>query len=115
MATKAQIRDRAASMLGIFGEGQVLSSKASDDLDESYLEVFAQLDVKEMLTWGENDEIPSEFAPHVVALVALGRITNYTMNEKRLQVILLAAGAAPLEIKELQASNVYQTPRAKYY
>ena len=41
--TPAQIRDEAAKKLNIFGEGQTLRGEHSDDLDNAYLQVHAEL------------------------------------------------------------------------
>ena len=43
MATAAQIRDRAATRLGILGEGETLPSYETADMDASYVEIYAQL------------------------------------------------------------------------
>ena len=102
-------------MLGIHGEGQVLPSAKAEDLDDSYTEVYAQLSIKDQVTWAEDEDIPDEYAPYVSALVAWGRVMNYPIDPKRYQLIQFAASQAPLEIKELQASDAYETPTATYY
>jgi len=115
MATAVQIRTRAALMLGIHGEGQVLPAAKSEDLDNSYTEVYAQLTVKDQVTWADDEDIPDEYAPYISALVAWGRVMNYPIDPKRYALIAAAAKAAPLEIKELQASDAYVTPKAVYF
>ena len=115
MATAVQIRTRAATMLGIHGEGQTLPSAKAEDLDASYVEVYAQLSIKDQVTWDFDEDIPDEYAPHITALVAWGRVINYPVDPKRYQLIQFSASKAPLEIKELQASDAYSTPTAKYY
>ena len=115
MTTKAQIRDRAAVVLGIKGEGVLLASDEASDLDNSYSEVYAQLQKNNLPTWDEADDIPDEYAPHVVSLVAFGRIDDYPTPNDRYQRIALKASTAILEIKELRASNTYITPTAQYF
>jgi hypothetical protein len=115
MATPAQIRNRAATMLGILGEGETLPSYESNDLTNSYNEVFAQLLAKNMTVWDLADDVPDEFVPHVVALVAAGRMNDYAIPDSRYARIGLSAAAAPLEIKELQSEDVYVTPTPDYF
>ena len=91
MATAVQIRTRAATMLGIHGEGQVLPSAKAEDLDASYVEVYAQLAIKDQVTWSSTEDIPDEYAPYITALVAWGRVINYPVDPKRYQLIQLAA------------------------
>ena len=115
MATAVQIRTRAATMLGIHGEGQTLPSAKAEDLDASYKEVYDALEIKDQVTWEFDEDIPDEYAPHITAMVAWGRVINYPADPKRYQLIQFAASKAPLEIKELQASDAYSTPTAKYF
>ena len=115
MATKEEIRDRAATVLGILGEGETLPSYESNDLDESYKEVHAQLTVKSMAPWDFDEDIPDEYTPHVVALVAKGRVNDYPTSDARLIRVLRAAKDALLEIKELNTSDVYSTPQPDYF
>ena len=77
--------------------------------------VYAELDALELATWDEDEEVPSEFVHSVVALTAYHRIDEYSIPIERYQRIAADASGATLRIKELQASNVYDTPTADYY
>ena len=102
-------------MLSIHGVGQTLQSEIAEDLDASYKEVYDALEFKDQVTWEFDEDIPDAYAPHITALVAWGRVINYPVDPKRYQLIQFAAAQAPLEIKELQASDAYITPKAMYY
>jgi len=115
MATKAQIRDRAATMLGILGEGQTLPSYESNDMTESYEEVYAQLSRKKSLSWGPDEDVPPEYVSSVVVLVAYNRAFDYPIPEERFKRINFLWSNALLEIKELIGNNAYSTPTADYF
>lgn len=115
MATAAEIRNRAATKLGLLGVGQTLPSYITSDLDTAYTEVYAILDAKSLVDWDDDESIPDEYSPHLVALVARARITDYMPPANRLGVIMAEAGVALGEIRELQSNNVYTVPKATYY
>ena len=114
MATVAEIVENAATELGIFGEGQTIRAAHSDDLTKSYNEVYAALSVKSMATWDIDEDVPDEYVPHVVALVAWGRVNRYAIPNDRYKRIGAAAREAPLAIGELNASDTFETPKAEY-
>ena len=115
MATPAQIRDRAATRLGILGEGEVLPSYESADLTAAYAEVYAKLDTIGLAVWEYTENIPDEYAGHVVDLVAEARINDYGIPNDRYSRISASAKTAILGIKEQQASNSYVTPTPDYF
>lgn len=115
MATAAELRDRAATMLGILGEGETLPSYEAADLTQSYAEVYAALDVKGHVTWDYDEDIPDEYVPHVAALVARGRVDDYGVPNDRYTRIVNAARLAPFEIKELNGSDATVTAAPDYY
>ncbi|MBT8439718.1 MAG: hypothetical protein KJO91_08325, partial [Gammaproteobacteria bacterium] len=66
MATAADIRNKAATRLGIYGEGETLPSYESNDLDEAYTETYARLAAKSLALWDIDEEVPDEYVTHVV-------------------------------------------------
>lgn len=115
MATAAQIRDMAATRLGILGEGETLPSYESADLTQAYAEVHAQLDARNMAVWDYADDVPDEYAGHVADLVANARVNDYGIPNDRYSRVVSSASTALLDIKELQASNSYVTPTPDYF
>lgn len=115
MATAAEIRNKAAKKLGVLATGQTLESEIADDLDEAYDEVYAALDAKNLVTWDYDEEIPDEYIGPVVALVAFARADEYGIPNDRYQRIAGDMSRALNEIRELQESNAYTTPKAVYY
>lgn len=107
MATKEQIRERAARALGILGQGDTLDSERTFEMDQSYIEVHGQLTVKSIVTWDFDEDIPDEYTPYIVALVAKGRMNTYPLSEARTIRVLGAAKDAQLQIMELNTSDVY--------
>ena len=115
MATAVQIRELAATRLGILGEGETLPSFEANDLDEAYKEVHAQLLFKQIVTWDFDEPVPDEYTGHIVDLVAFARVNDYAVPNDRYTRILSSERRALLEIKELNASPVYKTPTPDYY
>ena len=123
MATAAQIRNKAAKKLGVFGTGQTLRGAIAADLDDAYTEVYGMLAKKRLTTWDSDEPIPDEFVSPVVALVADARKNEYGIPDgKYLRISLDAKGdgtprnpGAIATIKEMQASNVHKTPTAEYF
>ena len=116
MATAEQIRNRAAVMLGILAEeGETLPSYRAADLDKSYTEVYASLDTKGIAVWDSDEDVPDEYTPHVVTLVARGRVDDYSVSNDRYSRIVAAAREAKLEIRELNRSDALETPKPEYF
>ena len=89
MATAQQIRETAAENLAILGEGQVLTSYASDDLDQAYTEVYEQLQQLGLTTWSSTANVPDQYAGPVAMLVAEARAVKYRVPDAQYQRIKL--------------------------
>ena len=105
----------AATRLGILGEGETLPSYESDDLDQSYIEVHAQLDALNIVVWDFDEDIPDEYVNPVTDLVAFGRINDYGIPNDRYQRVAQSAAVALGAIKELKGGDVYVTPTPDYF
>lgn len=115
MATATQIREKALKKLGVKATGQTTRAEIAADLDSAYAEVYAMLSTLRLTTWDVDEDIPDEFVIPVVWMVADSRKDEYSIPNDRYQRITAdGAKALPL-IKEMQASNVYQTPPADYF
>ena len=102
--TTAQVRTHAAEKLGVLGIGQTIRTEISDDLDQSYIEVFNMLRAEGLANWGTvSDPVPDELVPPVVSLVAAGRATRYGVPADRFQRILLEASQAEDVIRKIEA------------
>ncbi|NIX00700.1 MAG: hypothetical protein GWN13_21115 [Phycisphaerae bacterium] len=104
MATKAEIRDRAAHDLGILELNQNLQSQDDTRISDAYDEVYAALKRKGQATWASTGSVPDELTPHVAALVAENCLSTYAVSQARFARIKEAARLAGLEIPELTAS-----------
>jgi len=105
MATATQIRETAAENLGILGEGETLPSYESDDLDQSYVEVYAELQALGLATWPVTSAVPDQYAKSVAMLVAEGRAVKYQIPDARYQRVKFEAVEALMSIRELQARS----------
>jgi len=83
MATKAQIITTAAKNLGILGEGEVLPSYETDDLDQAYTETYNILQALNLTTWAITAAIPDQYAHPVGMLVAGRRAVEYQIPDNR--------------------------------
>lgn len=115
MATAEEIRDKAAKKLYVLSTGQTLRSEIAADLTEAYKEVYAALDAMSLITWDFDDEVPDEFVWPVVSLVAMARANEYAVPVDHYQRLAVDANGATRHMRELLASNVYETPKADYF
>ena len=83
MATQAQIRQTAAENLGILGEGTVLPSYATGDLNNAISEVYNILRKLNLVSWASTDSVPDEYAAPFAMLVADQRKTKYQIPDSR--------------------------------
>ena len=103
MATTAEVRDRAANLLGILPLGQSLQAQDAARISSGYNEVYERLRLDGLATWTSTGSIPNEVVPHVVALVAENCVNDYGCSTERYQRIVISAAAAPDEISKLVA------------
>jgi len=103
MATKADIRENAAENLGILGEGTMLPSYATGDLNQAISEVYNTLDALDLVSWEETDDVPAEFAWAIAMLVADARATKYKVPPDTYQRIKLESADAMRLIRRLAA------------
>lgn len=102
MATTTEMRQKAAERLYIIGRGQTVKSQDSNDLDDAYAEVYAQLDVKGLTTWSSTDDIPEEYVNDIVAMMCRRRLDTYAIPEPRRSEIKQDDLLAELNIREMQ-------------
>jgi len=111
MATNAQIRETAAENLGILGEGEVLPSYETGDLNQAITEVYSMLRQLNLVTWASTDSVPDEYAAPFAMLVADARKTKYQIPDNRYMRIMAEGwgpnldGGAIKMIKRLQAKQ----------
>jgi len=119
MATAATIRDMAATRLGILGEGEILPSYETADMDQSYVEVHAKLSSLNIVVWDFDEDIPDEYVDDVVNLTAFGRINDYGIPNDRYSRLMTVVGirgeGAYGNIKELKGGDTYVTPTPDYF
>jgi hypothetical protein len=115
MATAIDARNRAATMLGILGEGETLESYETADMDAAYVEAYARLSAKGVAWWDEDDEIPDEAINHVVAMMAMSRADDYSISNDRYQRVGARNAAAIPELRILKTSDQYTVPKVRYY
>lgn len=103
MASAAEIRNKAAKKLGLFGTGQTLRSQISADLDKAYEEVFAELDVQTIATWSFAGDVPEELVRSVVSLVAGARVDEYSVPAEKYARIVRESTEAEDRLRKLLA------------
>ncbi len=101
MATSAEIRNKAAKKLGLFGTGQTLRSEIASDIDDAYTEVYAELNALSLVTWASSGSVPDELVKSVVSLVAFARVDEYSVPIAKYNRIVADATVAESRIREL--------------
>lgn len=105
MATKAEIRDRAANKLGILPFNQDLDHENKVRIESAFDEVYAQLKKDGQATWASTGSSPDELTNHVVFLVAENCLDDYSVSDTRYMRIKAGAQVARREIQKLTTSD----------
>ena len=92
MATRNEVRDRAANDLGLLMLGQSLQAQDSTRILAGYDEVYASLKKDGLATWASTAEVPDEVVPYMVTLVAHNCLNVYGVSVERYNRIMLLAG-----------------------
>lgn len=109
MATTAEVRTRALRRLGVLGRGQTARAEDNAELDQAYKELYADLEVKGLTTWGNNTaDVPDRFVDPISALLAAYRVEEFSVPPAKYQRIMEAAygrsgNKAENRIRELQS------------
>jgi hypothetical protein len=105
MATKAEVRNRAANDLGLLRLNQDLQAQDVTRIESGYDEIYAQLKKEGLATWATTAEVPDELVPHVVALVADNCLSTYGVSVERFNRIKTSSIPAMREIRRLNAPH----------
>lgn len=92
MATKSEVRNKAASMLGILRLNQSLQDQDATRIEEAYDEVYEDLKKEGIATWASTAEVPTAVVPHMVAYVAYNCLSTYNVPVDKYNRILNKAG-----------------------
>ena len=121
MATIARIKEDAATILGILGEGETLPSYESNDMENAYDEVYAMLQQLGLSTWGIGGVIPTQYAGPVASLVADQRASNYQLPPEKYARIKGEGWGADMDglavkrLRALQTSTKMEVTRIENY
>ncbi len=99
MATADEVRDRAASDLGLLRLGQALQAQDSTRIEAGYAEIYARLKKDGLATWASDADVPDELVQFVVSLVAENCLGTYGVSKDRFERIKLAAVTALKDIR----------------
>jgi hypothetical protein len=108
--TKAQIRDRVAQEIGILQIGQSLENTDQVRIEQGYDEVYADLKRDNLNFWSATGEVPNQFVPYVVALVAMNVSGTYSIPNERYARISPMADMARARIASL-GSQPYKSTK----
>jgi len=110
MATKAEVRDRAANDLGLLRLGQSLQSQDATRIESAYDEVYQDLVDQGVATWTSTGAIPTKVVPHVAALVADNCLNTYSVADSRYARIKASSANAFREIRRLVTAHYVSDP-----
>ena len=85
--TPAQIRYDAAKKLGVLGDGQTLQSELAADILQAYNEVYAELEARDLVSWGASDSAPDRFSWIMSTMVARHYALQSSIPSERMQWI----------------------------
>lgn len=111
-ATAAQIRDRAATILGVLRLNQTLQAQDATRISSGYLEVYEQLKKDGRATWAYSGSVPSDMTPHVAYLIAENCLDTYGVSDKRYARIVRGAERARREIDKFSTEDYVSQDQA---
>ena len=114
MTTKQDIRDRAASDLGILRLNQQLQHQDKERIESGYAEVYDSLKIEGLATWPLDGDVPDAVTPYIVALVAKNCLGSYGVSDKRYARIMNAAAEALPEIRKNTTANYISEEATNY-
>lgn len=100
-STKAEVRDIAATELGILRIGQSLQHQDKVEIERRYDGVYESLKNSGLATWSATGSVPTELADHVAAMVAFSAAGVYGISDSRYQRLAIADAKAKAEIRKL--------------
>lgn len=102
MGTLADVKNRAAGLLGRKRLGQAIETSLDTRLDTAYDVVYDQLKQEALVTWSSasGTTIPNGVMSHLAALMALDVTDEIAVSDARLGRIVMKAASAKAGIAE---------------
>ncbi|MCK5602759.1 hypothetical protein KAR91_12840 [Candidatus Pacearchaeota archaeon] len=110
MPTKARIANKVLTKLTVIGEGDTAIQTDVDLVEETYDEVWEELSELGMVTWGEDDEIPTEASKSIVYLVAAELVDEYEVPPQKAANIQQGAARAEVTLRRLVTPDYVSAP-----
>jgi hypothetical protein len=104
VATKAQVRNRAAGLLSRHRLGQAIPSDLTDRLNEAYTSVYEDLKNEQLTIWASAGTIPDAVSPHLAALMAYDATDDIRVSEAAMARILLKVNGNGRDIPSAKSS-----------
>jgi len=101
MSTQAEVRNRAASMLGRRRNGQAINDALNTRLKDAYDEVYQDLKDDQLVTWAQAGTIPDKITPYFAALMAENCVIDIPVSDSRYKRIAIKASTAKRNIRRL--------------
>ena len=117
MASKTEVRNRAAGLLGRRTLGQSITNTIKTLLDLSYANVYADLKDEQLTFWSlaSGTTIPDGVAPHVSALMALDATDQISVSNERMARILTKVSIAKTSIRRISNPPYESLDEAEYF
>lgn len=113
--TKAQIKERAATRLGIVAIGQALSHEDGVRLEQAYNEVYEYLKTHGIASFAASSDVPSDIAPYFITMIAHNCIDDYKIPNELYQRIAIDFSQAEHKIRALVIPDYISTTQPTGY
>lgn len=110
MATKARLAIKVLIKLMVIGAQDTAHTADKDLVEETYDEVWEELSELELVTWGSDDDIPTEAIKSMVYLVAAELVSDFVVPPEVLVNIQNGAMRAERTLKRLVAVDYVSAP-----
>lgn len=78
----ADFRKRVGHDIGLLGEGIPFSAADDQLMADLYTDVYWEMDVENLLDWGDTDDIPNEYVGSMVDLVGARAAPKFRLPPK---------------------------------
>lgn len=97
--TRAEIANRALRRAGRLAYGQTATSLLTDAALQGYDEIYSFLFELGIVDWGSTSDVPNEYVPWIVALVAYNKADEWGISNDRFARIQADAAIAERQIR----------------
>lgn len=101
MATLFDVKQKALRRLGVLSTGQTMTGETEEQVTTAYNALYGELQVKNLIVWPKNGDVPDPFVEHVIDMLAFNLANEFGVSDARWQRLSLSYERAQRKLAEL--------------